>query len=365
MESTGIYHIPLLCYFRDKGFDCSVINPIITKSSTNIGVRQIHNDKFDSKKIALVGLRPGLKTSVVPDDEMAALRDLVRDYDDAVTQRTKSVLKLTGHIKAVWPGYASVFSKLTTRVSLAVLDKWPDPQSLLATPKDEIVNLIRNVSRQGAAYAEDKYTKLADAAKDAFQFGRQLSSSAFRTQLYINSYQHQEECVQHILRYMQEMVADSSETLRGRIELLQTVPGVGFLSAATLLAEIGNVEAFSSGRELAAFFGLDPAVHQSGKFQAEKQHMSKRGSSLARRILHMVSVQNISQHGGTPMNPVIFEFYRKKCESKSKLVALGAVAHKICKTIYAVLRDNQPYVMRTAEEQRTLFAGIRSDSTAA
>ncbi len=50
LESTGIYHIPLLCFLRDKGFDCSVINPIITKNSTNMNVRKLHNDKFDSKK---------------------------------------------------------------------------------------------------------------------------------------------------------------------------------------------------------------------------------------------------------------------------------------------------------------------------
>ncbi|HBF4522293.1 TPA: transposase, partial [Clostridioides difficile] len=44
LESTGIYHIPLLCFLRDKGFDCAVINPIITKNSTNMNVRKLHND---------------------------------------------------------------------------------------------------------------------------------------------------------------------------------------------------------------------------------------------------------------------------------------------------------------------------------
>ena len=40
LESTGIYHYPLFCYLRDKGFNCSVINPIITKNSTNINIRK-------------------------------------------------------------------------------------------------------------------------------------------------------------------------------------------------------------------------------------------------------------------------------------------------------------------------------------
>ncbi len=56
LESTGIYHIPLLCFLHDKGFDCSVINPIITKNSTNSNIRKLHNDKFDSKRQQGLGL---------------------------------------------------------------------------------------------------------------------------------------------------------------------------------------------------------------------------------------------------------------------------------------------------------------------
>ena len=51
LESTGIYHFPLFCYLRDKGFLVSIINPIITKNSTNINIRKVHNDKFDSKNL--------------------------------------------------------------------------------------------------------------------------------------------------------------------------------------------------------------------------------------------------------------------------------------------------------------------------
>ena len=57
-ESMRIYHSPLFCYLRDKGFNCSVINPIITKNNTNINIRKVHNDRFDSKKAALAGLKP-------------------------------------------------------------------------------------------------------------------------------------------------------------------------------------------------------------------------------------------------------------------------------------------------------------------
>ena len=70
-------------------FDCSVINPIITKNSTNLNIRKLHNDKFDSKKAAKVGLDASLKTSIVPDDDIIDLRNQVRADD----QWTESWLK--------------------------------------------------------------------------------------------------------------------------------------------------------------------------------------------------------------------------------------------------------------------------------
>jgi transposase len=44
MESTGIYHYPLYCYLRNEGFNTAIINPIISKSSTNINIRKVHNE---------------------------------------------------------------------------------------------------------------------------------------------------------------------------------------------------------------------------------------------------------------------------------------------------------------------------------
>ena len=103
LESTGIYHIPLLYFLRDKGFDCSVINPIITKNSTNMNIRKLHNDKFDSKKAAKVGLDASLKTSIVPDDTIIDLRNLVRAYYYFKDLQSTIVLKFHAELKVSSP----------------------------------------------------------------------------------------------------------------------------------------------------------------------------------------------------------------------------------------------------------------------
>ena len=189
LESTGIYHIPLLCFLRDKGFDCSVINPIITKNSTNISIRKLHNDKFDSKKAALVGLNISLKTSILPDDSVVDLRNLVRDYYYFKDLQSAVALKLTAELKVSFPAYAKVFSKVTTQSSLKLLSSYPLAEDMLTAPKDDIVKIIRSTARFGEAYALRKYDAIIAAAQDAAVFGRALPSNAVRIRLYIDTYQ--------------------------------------------------------------------------------------------------------------------------------------------------------------------------------
>ncbi len=353
LESTGIYHIPLLCFLRDKGFDCSVINPIITKNSTNMNVRKLHNDKFDSKKAAKVGLNASLKTSIVPDDAVIDLRNLVRDYYYFKDLQSAVVLKLNAELKVSFPAYLNVFSKVTTQTSLKLLEAYPLAADMLAAPKDELVKTIRNTAHFGEKYALAKYDAICTAAKDAAVFGRALPSNALRIRLYIKSYREYQAHLDNILEELHKAVDNLEGTsIHDRISLIQSLYGVGFLSAVVLIAEMGSFDLFPSPKKLYAYFGLDPGVNDSGKFKGDRVHMSKRGSSLARRILHMIAINNLKLDKGTkaPINPVIYDYYIRKCASKKKSVAIGAVMHKICNIIFAMLRDNKPFELITPEE---------------
>lgn len=353
LESTGIYHIPLLYFLRDKGFDCSVINPIITKNSTNMNVRKLHNDKFDSKKAAKVGLDASLKTSIIPDDAVIDLRNLVRDYYYFKDLQSAVVLKLNAELKVSFPTYLNVFSKVTTQTSLKILETHPLAADLLAAPMDELVETIHKTARFGKQYAISKYDAICAAARDAAIFGRALKSNALRIRLYIKTYREYQAHLDSILEELHKAVDKLEGTpVYDRIVLLQSLRGIGFLSSVALIAEMGSFDLFSSPKKLYAYFGLDPAVKQSGKFNGDKVHMSKRGSSLARRILHMVALNNLKMDKGTktPVNPVIHSYYSDKCKSKKKNVAVGAVMHKICNVIFAMLRDNKPFEIITPQE---------------
>ena len=235
---------------------------------------------------------------------------------------------------------------------------------MLAAPKDILVETIRKTARFGEKYAVSKYDAIRAAAKDAAVFGRALQSSALRIRLYIKTYREYQEHLDSILGALHKVVDKLEGTpVYDRILLLQSLRGVGFLSSVVLIAEMGSFDLFPSQKKLYAYFGLDPAVKQSGKFNGDKVHMSKRGSSLARRILHMVALNNLKVDKGakTPVNPVIHRYYADKCKSKKKNVAVGAVMHKICNIIFAMLRDNKPFEIITPQEHCERYLAAHPD----
>ena len=150
-----------------------------------------------------------------------------------------------------------------------------------------------------------------------------------------------------------------------QIHLIETFKGAGFLSSVSLMEEIGDFSAFTKPKQLFAYFGLDPAVKQSGKFEGTKVQMSKRGSAIARRVIHVLTLQSIStSRTGEAKNPVLRDYYLKKCESKPKLVAMGAVSHKVCNMIFAILRDNKPFEIITPQEHIKQYNAAKCDEAA-
>ena len=337
LESTGIYHYPLFCYLRDKGFNCSVINPIITKNSTNINIRKVHNDRFDSKKAALVGLKPDLKVSLMPSDLALNCRNLCREYYDLVDNRSAYVNKLQGELRMAFPQYLGIFSKLTTDTSLTLLDTYTSPSAFLEADRQEIIDIIRSTARFGLTYANNKYNSIIQAANDAKEFGYIIDSNIKRIRLYISFIRKYNEEISGILDALHELIdANEGTDFVKQVHLIETFKGAGFLSAVSLMGEIGDFSAFSKPKQLFAYFGLDPAVKQSGKFEGTKIKMSKRGSTIARRVIHVLALQSIgTSRSGGAKNQVLREYYLEKCKSKPKLVAMGAVSHKVCNIIQA------------------------------
>jgi hypothetical protein len=307
-------------------------------------------------------LKPDLKISIVPPEAVLDLRNLVREYYNLMDSRVAYVNKLSGILKVSFPQYTGIFSKVTTQTSLALLEMFQSPAEFLAAGEAVIVGVIRKTARFGEAYAKAKEQAIVEAANKANVFGHFVSSNGVQISTCVTFIKKYDEEIAGILSLIREHIKrHEGEDFVRQIRLIESIPGAGFLTAATVIAEIGDFSAFKSPKQLFAYFGLDPAVKQSGKFVGTQVKMSKRGSAIARRAIHRIALVCVSvNRNGVANNHVLRDSYLNKCKSKPKMVALGVAMHKVCNIVFAVLRDNMEFRIISPDEHIANYQATKS-----
>lgn len=346
MESTSHYHLVLHQYLSSAGFEVLVINPLQSHALRNVNVRKIKNDKVDAKRLALLYRTAVLRPSQIPQDVIRGLRLLCRQRSDLMRDSTRYTNHLIALLDQIFPGYDRVFAKVSSKGSLAVLEACPSPQDALYMELPKLAEIISEASHKGMAYGLRKAEKIQEAARNANMIGISSSGDA----AIISSTVAMLTALKNNLGLLEDeikrLITDEIN-ISENVSLLQTIPGIGFWSAAVIISEIGEFSAFSHPKQLAAYFGLDPSQRQSGTFYGTRNKMSKRGSPYVRAMLHMAVHNAICSSKGRPSrNPVLAEYYAQKCLSKPGKVAMGAVMHKLCNIIFAVLRDRKPFELR-------------------
>ena len=276
MEATGHYWYPIYSFLKAKGYTIYVINPIQSDSLRKMYIRQTKNDSIDSFLIA----------------------EVIR------------------------------FGQFGT-TSMGILEKYLTPENIENAPIDELFEITKDKSHNRLTKA--KAISIKEAAADTF--GIKIAQDAFSFQLKqlidrMNFHDKQIEALDiEIMKYYEQFDC-----------YLHTIPGIGIIGAATILAEIGDISRFKNSSALVAFAGIDPTVRQSGEFNSTHNHMSKRGSPYLRHAIFLAAT-TCSFHN-SPLNA----YYKKKRDQgKHHLTATGAVARKLTTVIYAVLRDSKPY----------------------
>lgn len=126
--------------------------------------------------------------------------------------------------------------------------------------------------------------------------------------------------------------------LRGKRDLLDTIPGLGDRSISTWLAFFGQTERFSSARQLAAFAGLSPQQHESGTSVYGRPRMSKVGHSFLRRTFYMPAMVTLYK---TAWGRIFRE--RLAAAGKPPKLIIGAMMRKLLHVAFGVLKSGRPF----------------------
>ena len=331
MEATGHYWLTLYTHLRNDGYTVHVINPIQSDALRGMYIRKTKTDSIDGVIIAdVIRFDRYCETSVEPGD-LQAMRELCRQRFYIIDMASDLKRKVIALLDQVFPEYEKLFSDTFGVSSMELLSQYTTPEEMLSVSSQQLAEVLEKASR-GRLSAE-KAVEIQDAAKNSF--GIVMASGSFS--LIIRQYIEQIRSLESSVDIFDTEIA---RLLSGFDTQLTTITGIGPTLAAVILSEIGgDIRRFSSSAKLAAYAGVDPTVKQSGDFSGTRMKMSKRGSPYLRRAIWLASTVAAFK------DPAIHALYeRKRAEGKDHMTVIGHICRKMISIIFAVLRDNTPYV---------------------
>lgn len=356
MEATAHYHQILANFFRNHNYEVIVINPIQSGALKNINIRKIKSDKTDAYNIALLYRIKNYHETIIHSDTINSIKKLCRQHKELTDEIVEHINRLIAFLDVSFPDYKKVFRDLQGKTPLSLLAKYPNVEDVLSPEnKEDIIQLIKENSHKSYSYAETKYEKLLQAAEKSIEICIVNLSSAVLIQTTVSVI----FSLQKALKAIDDEIKRLSildEKFQKDMMLLQSIPGVGEYTACVVLSELEDISNFSKAKELVAFFGLDPGVSQSGTYNRKNNKISKRGSPHVRSIVHMLAKSNVYPNRNKEyLNPVMRAYFEKKIAEKPYKVVMCAIMRKMVQVIFAVLRNQKAFELRTPEEHQKLI----------
>ena len=328
LESTGIYGDNLRDFLRRNGYEIRTFNPLLIKKSMQATtLRKTKTDKSDASFLASYLARE------LPDPDpqisyhISELKSLTRARFSVVGACSKAKTQLKALLVQVFPEFHTAFSDVFGVAAIAILRKYPTAKKLSAAKKTAVAKILSEASRH--RLGEEKAAMLIDLAKNSV--GCHSETKALEMQYYLDQ-------IELNTAYIRRYEAAIREIMNEIDSPITTIPGIGLVLGAMILAELGDVTRFATPEKVLAFAGLDPSIYQSGKYTPASGTMVKRGSPQLRWALLMAARSTIVH------NPNIAIYYQKKLsEGKHYNVICSHIAKKLVRILYSLLKKNTPY----------------------
>jgi transposase len=201
---------------------------------------------------------------------------------------------------------------------------------MLSVDTQTLTELLSKSSR--GRFGALKAVEIKESAKNTFGISLARNAFAFQIKQIIAQ-------IDFIEDQLDELEIEIATLLHQTNDVTTSIIGIGDILGAIIISEIGDISRFESASQLVAYAGLDSSVKQSGDFIGTKTKISKRGSPYLRRAIWLAATVAAFK------DPALSVYYQSlRLRGKHHLTAIGAVSRKMTNIIFAVLRDDKPYV---------------------
>ena len=325
LESTAHYGNNLIFYFHEKQFKLGIINPIQTATLRKTRIRKVKNDKVDSTLIC-EALSLGYYNLLSDYDiKLLEIKSLCRFHKDLKDKAAEAKIQLKTYVDQLFPELNSFFkNNLDIKTAHELLKLYQSPDDISKVNLTELSNLLIKSSR--GKYDKSRAIELKTLASNSVGINNYALSIQIKMTI---------ELIELLESQIKDIEKQVSDFIKKSDNVITSIPGIGDMTAAIIISEIGDINRFDNPGQVLAFAGLDPSVKQSGTFNASSTRMSKRGSSLLRYAL-ILAANNVQ------LNTKTFNTYynTKRLQGKLHYNALGHCAGKLVRNIFYMLKRN-------------------------
>jgi len=331
-ESTGPYAEPLVHYLVSKQVKIVQVNPMHTKKMKEVNDNSpLKTDDKDPRVIADIIRLGRALTLVVPEGDAAYLRRLTNARERHVGEQTAFLNQLQQLVFLIFPEFKTVLKNMKGKTAQYLLKRYTTPERIGTLSKEALGEEMRK--RSMGKFGIKEAESLIGLARETVGIKEGIAG------IFMD--------IRHILmqleaegRFISEIEAEMGATLERipcSVKLL-SIKGLGTVSVAGLIGEVGDFSKFSTQSEILKLAGLDLYEISSGKRKGQRR-ISKRGRSLLRKILFYAAIQMIRKNG------IMYDYYaRLTGRGMERMRALIAVSRKLLRIIHAIVRDNRDYV---------------------
>lgn len=336
IEPSGHYWKPAVYYLKARGYPVALVNPCHVKR-----LKELEDNcqtKTDIKDCLLVAklvkdgnyFNPNLCSGIY-----AELRRLSRLRLKIKKTYVREKTKLRSLLDEYFPEYEGIFYDLLGKASTYVIKNYFLPEKLARADTLKLAAALAKVSR--GKVKKSKALKLITSAKSSIGITEGRDAAILEKDYTLGQIDDLKKKLNKITKKMISLLKSI-----GPSKYLLSIPGVGPITAAGFIGEVGDIEKYSSSKEVIKLAGLNLYEISSGMHKGKKR-ISKRGNRFLRVTLYQCAVVAVAK------NPQIRRYFKNRSKNKNKMKVLVAVQAKLARIMFALLKGKKYYDPKEVE----------------
>lgn len=335
MEPTGHYWKPMANYLMENGYKVVGVNPFHTKKAKELDDNsQNKSDKKDAITIAKLVKDGRYFEPYLPEGVYGELRSLSNARISLMKRNSSVRNTIIALLDEYFPEIWTVFKKvLDGKASRQVLRSCPFPTFILSMGEVGLLEEIKKAVKKSVGIK--KVRQLIQAAETSVGVKNGLESTKVRLRLLVEELDLIDRQLFEIETLMEEMLEKT-----GYAEQLLGIKGIGIVTAATFLGEVGDPLRFQNARQISRYAGYNLVEDSSGKSKSGTI-ISKRGRKQLRSILYKMAFTMVGQNA--EMKELYHHLTKRTLNPLKKKQALVVVSKKIITVIYTLMKKQEYY----------------------